>query len=180
MDESSGRDIQTTSKAVSPLRSATALQISTLEFTDARHPLLEENLRASGGKVVPISFTLDGEQTTMVISGANAGGKTVVLKTAGLLSLMALSGLPVPARSAQVPFYRSVLADIGDHQSLAANLSTFTSHVANIATMIEICSGSASGSAGKRGPRPGSPAGVLVLPVSSASLVLLDEVGTGT
>ena len=75
----------------------------------------------------------------MVISGANAGGKTVVLKTAGLLSLMALSGLPVPARSARVPFYRSVLADIGDHQSLAANLSTFTSHVANIATMIEIC-----------------------------------------
>ena len=138
-----------------------------LEFTDARHPLLEENLRASGGRVVPVSFTLDGEQTTMVISGANAGGKTVVLKTAGLLSLMALSGLPVPARSARVPFYRSVLADIGDHQSLAANLSTFTSHVANIATMIEICDGSASGSAG-------------ILPASSLSLVLLDEVGTGT
>jgi DNA mismatch repair protein MutS2 len=100
----------------------------------------------------------------MVISGANAGGKTVVLKTAGLLSLMALSGLPVPARSARVPFYRSVLADIGDHQSLAANLSTFTSHVANIATMIGICD--ASGSAG-------------ILPAAS-SLILLDEVGTGT
>ncbi|MGZ5437539.1 MAG: endonuclease MutS2, partial [Pyrinomonadaceae bacterium] len=161
---------------------------NTLELLDARHPLLEENLRASGGHVVPVSFTLDGEQTTMVISGANAGGKTVVLKTAGLLSLMALSGLPVPARSARVPFYRSVLADIGDHQSLAANLSTFTSHVANIATMIGIC----GGSAGKRGPRSGSPAGVLVLPASSvpsgvgmlpassSSLVLLDEVGTGT
>ena len=135
----------------------------TLEFTDARHPLLEENLRASGGHVVPVSFTLDGEQTTMVISGANAGGKTVVLKTAGLLSLMALSGLPVPARSARVPFYRSVLADIGDHQSLAANLSTFTSHVANIATMIEICDW-----------ERGQPARIC------SSLVLLDEVGTGT
>jgi DNA mismatch repair protein MutS2 len=100
-----------------------------------------------------------------VISGANAGGKTVVLKTAGLLSLMALSGLPVPAREARVPFYRSVLADIGDHQSLAANLSTFTSHVANIAKMIEICD------------EPGS-AGIL--PSSSPALVLLDEVGTGT
>ncbi|HEX5704236.1 MAG TPA: Smr/MutS family protein [Pyrinomonadaceae bacterium] len=137
--------------------------IANLELLDARHPLLEENLRASGGQVVPVSFTLDHEQTTMVISGANAGGKTVVLKTAGLLSLMALSGLPVPARSARVPFYRSVLADIGDHQSLAANLSTFTSHVANIATMIEICSGSAD-----------------ISPPSSSSLVLLDEVGTGT
>lgn len=137
---------------------------NTLEFTDARHPLLEENLRASGGHVVPVSFTLDGEQTTMVISGANAGGKTVVLKTAGLLSLMALSGLPVPARSARVPFYRSVLADIGDHQSLAANLSTFTSHVANIATMIGICDQPGSADASS----------------ASSSLVLLDEVGTGT
>jgi DNA mismatch repair protein MutS2 len=90
----------------------------------------------------------------MVISGANAGGKTVVLKTSGLLSLMALSGLSVPASSAKFPFYSSVLADIGDHQSLAANLSTFTSHVGNIARMIEICE------------RP--------------ALVLLDEVGTGT
>ncbi len=125
-----------------------------LEFIDARHPLLEENLRASGGSVVPVSFSLDQLHNAMVISGANAGGKTVVLKTAGLLSLMALSGLPVPARGASVPFFHSVLADIGDHQSLAANLSTFTSHVANIARMIELC---------------GWPA-----------LVLLDEVGTGT
>lgn len=138
---------------------------ASLEFTDARHPLLEENLRASGVHVVPVSFTLDDQQTTMVISGANAGGKTVVLKTAGLLSLMALSGLPVPARSARVPFYRSVLADIGDHQSLAANLSTFTSHVANIATMIEICD---------------EPGGAGTLAASCPSLVLLDEVGTGT
>ena len=77
----------------------------------------------------------------MVISGANAGGKTVVLKTAGLLSLMALSGLHAPARAARVPFYGAVLADIGDRQSIAANLSTFTAHVANIRRMTEICAG---------------------------------------
>lgn len=126
----------------------------TLELIDARHPLLEENLRGSGGKVVPVSFSLDETNSAMVISGANAGGKTVVLKTTGLLALMALSGLSVPAKAARFPFYSSVLADIGDHQSIAANLSTFTSHVANIARMIDLC-------------RP-------------PALVLLDEVGTGT
>jgi DNA mismatch repair protein MutS2 len=129
-----------------------------LNLHDARHPLLEENLRASGGAVVPVSFALgdqkNGEKNAMIISGANAGGKTVVLKTTGLLALMALSGISVPARSARFPFYETVLADIGDHQSLAANLSTFTSHVANIARMLELC--------------------------ESPALVLLDEVGTGT
>src|SRR2546425_724781 len=105
---------------------------ATFELIDARHPLLEESLRAGGGSVVPVSFKLNSEKSTMIISGANAGGKTVVLKTAGLLSLMALSALPVPAREAHIPLYRSILADIGDHQSLTANLSTFTSHVANI------------------------------------------------
>jgi DNA mismatch repair protein MutS2 len=125
-----------------------------LELIEARHPLLEENLRSSGGAIVPVSFALDEQNDSMVISGANAGGKTVVLKTAGLLALMALSGVSVPARQARIPFYASVLADIGDHQSLAANLSTFTSHVRNISRMIEIC----------RAP----------------ALVLLDEVGTGT
>src|SRR5713101_1163361 len=138
---------------------------ATLEFIDARHPLLEETLRATSNAVIPVSFKLDDENTTMVISGANAGGKTVVLKTAGLLSLMALSGLPVPAKHARVPFYRSVLADIGAHQSLAANLSTFTSHVANIGSMIESCEAA------------GSPD---ILSASGRTLVLLDEVGTGT
>ncbi len=146
-----------------------------LQFLDARHPLLEENLRASGEQVVPVSFTLDDEHTTMVISGANAGGKTVVLKTAGLLSLMALSGLPVPAREARVPFYRSVLADIGDHQSLAANLSTFTSHVANIAKMIELCD-----DVGSTAIKPASARSAGILTASRPALVLLDEVGTGT
>jgi DNA mismatch repair protein MutS2 len=125
-----------------------------LELIEARHPLLEENLRATGGSVVPVSFALDNEKNAMVISGANAGGKTVVLKTTGLLALMAISGISVPARAARFPFYASVLADIGDHQSLAANLSTFTSHAANIARMIELC--------------------------EAPALVLLDEVGTGT
>ena len=137
---------------------------NTLEFIDARHPLLEESLRVSGAAVVPVSFRLDSVDSVMVISGANAGGKTVVLKTAGLLSLMALSGLPVPAKRAIVPFYRSVLADIGDHQSLAANLSTFTSHVANIGKMIESCEAGSADS----------------LSASGQALVLLDEVGTGT
>lgn len=140
----------------------------TLELVDARHPLLEENLRSTTQKaeirpvgsvsssngIVPSSFTLTRDKSVMIISGANAGGKTVVLKTAGLLSLMALSGLPVPAKEARIPFYRSVLADIGDHQSLSANLSTFSSHMSNIAKMMREC----------------------VPP----SLVLLDEAGTGT
>ena len=151
----------------------------TLDLVEARHPLLEESLRASSvqsskfkvqssdeenpkskiqnpksNEIVPVSFKLTKQNPVMIISGANAGGKTVVLKTAGLLSLMAISGLPVPARDARIPFYRSVLADIGDHQSLSANLSTFSSHISNIAEMMREC--------------------------QSPSLVLLDEVGTGT
>lgn len=126
----------------------------TLEFIEARHPLLEENLRHTGNEIVPSSFGLSAENGIMIISGANAGGKTVVLKTAGLLAMMAISGLPVPAKAARIPFYRSILADIGDHQSLAANLSTFSSHMSNIAGMLREC--------------------------TSPSLVLLDEVGTGT
>lgn len=130
----------------------------TLELVEARHPLLEENLKqlsaTPNSDIVPSSFTLTHDKSVMIISGANAGGKTVVLKTAGLLSLMAISGLPVPAKEARIPFYRSVLADIGDHQSLSANLSTFSSHMSNIAEMMREC-----------------------LP---PSLVLLDEAGTGT
>jgi len=139
-----------------------------LDLVEARHPLLQANIEqltadssqlAAGTKsdrreIVPSSFSLTSEEPVMIISGANAGGKTVVLKTAGLLSLMAISGLPVPAKEARIPFYRSVLADIGDHQSLSANLSTFSSHMSNIAGMIREC----------------------VAP----SLVLLDEAGTGT
>jgi DNA mismatch repair protein MutS2 len=126
----------------------------TLELVEARHPLLEENLRDTSNEIVPSTLKLTAEHGVMIISGANAGGKTVVLKTAGLLAMMAISGLPVPAKQARIPFYRSILADIGDHQSLAANLSTFSSHMSNIAGMLREC--------------------------ASPSLVLLDEVGTGT
>jgi DNA mismatch repair protein MutS2 len=152
-----------------------------LDLVEARHPLLEENLRQlsvvssrlsenresklttdnrqpttnnQSKEIVPVSFALSKQNSVMIISGANAGGKTVVMKTAGLLSLMAISGLPVPAKAATIPFYSSVLADIGDHQSLSANLSTFSSHISNIAEMMREC--------------------------HSPSLVLLDEVGTGT
>jgi len=130
-------------------------QSQTLELVDARHPLLEERIKNENGSgIVPVTVTLTAESPVMVISGANAGGKTVVLKTAGLLSLMALCGLPIPATRATVPHYKNVLADIGDHQSLSANLSTFSSHISNIASMMDVC--------------------------ASPSLVLLDEVGTGT
>ena len=142
----------------------------TLDLIEARHPLLEENLRQladssekladkdqkpkTENQIIPNSFKLTKDQAVMIISGANAGGKTVVMKTAGLLSLMAVSGLPVSAKSAVIPFYSSVLADIGDHQSLSANLSTFSSHISNIAEMIKT--------------------------LQTPALVLLDEVGTGT
>jgi DNA mismatch repair protein MutS2 len=125
-----------------------------LLLADARHPLLEHALRRSGGQVVPVSLELGEKGRTMVISGPNAGGKTVVLKTVGLITLMAQMGLHVPASEAMLPVFDLVLADIGDHQSIAANLSTFTSHMKNIAEMASI--------------------------VAPPALILLDEVGTGT
>jgi DNA mismatch repair protein MutS2 len=125
-----------------------------LELDAARHLLLEANLRSLGRGVVPMSLELDAARRVLVISGPNAGGKTVVLKTVGLCAAMAQSGLHVPARAARLPVFDDVLVDIGDHQSLAANLSTFSAHVRNIAGMIETL------------PR--------------RALVLLDEIGTGT
>ncbi|MBN2337528.1 MAG: Smr/MutS family protein [Acidobacteria bacterium] len=126
----------------------------TCELADARHPVLEHSLRRAGGAPVPISLELDGEHNVLVISGPNAGGKTVALKTAGLLALMTQMGFHVPARAARLPVFGQVFADIGDHQSIAANLSTFTAHMRNIAE-----------AAGRLAP---------------PALVLLDEVGTGT
>ncbi|MBO0720314.1 MAG: endonuclease MutS2, partial [Blastocatellia bacterium] len=125
-----------------------------LALQGARHPLLEESLKSQGLPIVPISLELDAEKRVMVISGPNAGGKTVVLKTVGLLSLMAQAGLHVPAVAADLPIFNQVLADIGDHQSIAANLSTFTAHIQNIR---EICD-----------------------ELDPPALVLLDEIGTGT
>lgn len=125
-----------------------------LSIVDGRHPILEKSLRAQQGEAVPISARLDAEQQILVISGPNTGGKTVALKTLGLLTLMALSGVPVPAASANICVVGEVMTDIGDRQSIAENLSTFSSHLVNIREILET--------------------------VSPPALVLLDELGTGT
>ena len=125
-----------------------------LLLEEARHPMLEHTLKQTRGKIVPISLKMDEAHQTMVISGPNAGGKTVVVKTVGMIALMAQAGLHVPASRAVLPAFGQVLADIGDQQSMAANLSTFTAHMRNIAEMAES--------------------------VSPPALILLDEVGTGT
>src|SRR5256884_3991980 len=105
---------------------------SRLILHNARHPLLERNLKAKGGSVIPTSIELEGERRELVITGPNTGGKTVVLKTVGLLALMAQSGISVPADRADLPVFDAVLADIGDYQSIEQNLSTFSAHVTNI------------------------------------------------
>ena len=125
-----------------------------LVLIQARHPLLERNLKAKKGRVVPISIELEGENLELVITGPNTGGKTVALKTVGLLSLMAQSGIPVPADRAELPVFDAVLADIGDYQSIEQSLSTFSAHVTNI----DFISRTAT----------------------SRSLVLLDELGSAT
>jgi len=98
----------------------------------ARHPLLERNLKSKGADVVPTTIELEGSARELVITGPNTGGKTVALKTLGLLALMAQSGIPVPADRAEFPIFDAVLADIGDYQSIEQNLSTFSAHVTNI------------------------------------------------
>ncbi len=98
----------------------------------ARHPLLERNLKLKNAKIVPITIELEGDHRQLVITGPNTGGKTVTLKTLGLLALMAQSGIPVPADRAEMPVFDGILADIGDYQSIEQNLSTFSAHVTNI------------------------------------------------
>jgi DNA mismatch repair protein MutS2 len=98
----------------------------------ARHPLLERNLKLKNVKIVPVTFELEGDHRQLVITGPNTGGKTVSLKTLGLLALMAQSGIPVPADRADMPVFDAVFADIGDYQSIEQNLSTFSAHVTNI------------------------------------------------
>ena len=121
---------------------------------NARHPLLERNLKLKGAAVIPISIELEGARRQLVITGPNTGGKTITLKTVGLLALMAQSGSPVPADRAEMPVFDAVLADIGDYQSIEQNLSTFSAHVTNI----DFISRTATAS----------------------SLVLLDELGSAT
>jgi DNA mismatch repair protein MutS2 len=103
-----------------------------LVLHNARHPLLERNLKSKGGTIVPISLELESDRRELIITGPNTGGKTVTLKTVGLLALMAQSGIPVPADRAELSVFDAVLADIGDYQSIEQNLSTFSAHVTNI------------------------------------------------
>ncbi len=121
---------------------------------NARHPLLERNLKPKGISIVPATVELEGANRQLIITGPNTGGKTVTLKTVGLLALMAQSGLPVPADRAVLPVFDAILADIGDYQSIEQNLSTFSAHVTNI----DFISRTAT----------------------ARSLVLLDELGSAT
>jgi DNA mismatch repair protein MutS2 len=105
---------------------------SRLLLHDSRHPLLERNLKLKNAKIVPITIEMEGDHRQLVITGPNTGGKTVALKTLGLLALMAQSGIPVPADRAEIPVFDAILADIGDYQSIEQNLSTFSAHVTNI------------------------------------------------
>jgi len=98
----------------------------------ARHPLLERNLKLKNAAIVPVTIELEGERRQLVITGPNTGGKTVTLKTVGLLALLAQAGIPVPADRAVLPVFDAILADIGDYQSIEQNLSTFSAHVTNI------------------------------------------------
>ncbi len=125
---------------------AGAARLPSLILHNARHPLLERNLKAKKLSIIPISVELErevphfsrdvgarsGDSRQLVITGPNTGGKTVTLKTIGLLALMAQSGIPVPADRAELPVFDAVLADIGDYQSIEQNLSTFSAHVTNI------------------------------------------------
>lgn len=131
--------------------------VGELRLTGARHPLLLM-LQFQGGlqRVEPLDLHLDDNGRVMVITGPNAGGKTIALKTAGVLTLMALCGIPVPAHGARssFPLLDTLLVDIGDEQSIEQSLSTFSAHVARVSAILD--------QAGSR------------------TLVLLDELGAGT
>src|ERR1700692_3330036 len=129
-------------------------EASELRLEAVRHPVLENKLRKEGRAVVPMTLALGGQERVLVISGPNTGGKTVALKTTGLAALSAQSGIPVAAQPAVLPLFDHVLWDIGDEQSIAPDLSTFSAHMLNLKTMLEAA--------------------------TPHSLVLVDEMGTGT
>jgi DNA mismatch repair protein MutS2 len=97
-----------------------------------RHPLLERRLRRNDLSIVPLTLGLESAARQLIISGPNTGGKTVALKTAGLLAMMAQAGIPVPAERLVLPVFHWFLADIGDAQSIEQNLSTFSAHIVNL------------------------------------------------
>ena len=127
---------------------ADSVTSQTIELISARHPLIDPR------KVVANSFILNEEQPIIIISGPNAGGKTVSLKTVGLLVLMHQSGLALPIRKGQLGYFKHIYIDVGDNQSLSDNLSTFSAHISQI--------------------------GEIINSVGGKDLVLLDELGTGT
>ena len=126
-----------------------------LVLKNARHPLLQQTLRAQGREVVPLDMQLDRRKHILVISGPNAGGKSVCLKTTGIVQYMFQCGFLVPASEvSELPVFRSIFIDIGDEQSIDDDLSTYSSNLLNMKNML---------------------AGA-----SSATLVLIDEFGSGT
>jgi DNA mismatch repair protein MutS2 len=125
-----------------------------MRLEGARHPLLDNRLRATGGKIVPLVLEMTADERQLIVSGPNTGGKTVALKTVALLAMMAQAGIPVPANSASFPVFTAFLADIGDAQSIEAALSTFSAHITNLDRLSRLA--------------------------DAWSLVLLDELGSST
>ena len=125
-----------------------------LRLEAARHPVLEDKLKREKREIVAMNLSLNRDERLLVISGPNTGGKTVALKTTGLAALAAQSGIPVAARRAVLPVFDHLLVDIGDEQSIAADLSTFSAHMLNLKAILATA--------------------------TRDSLVLVDEMGTGT
>ncbi|WP_333654748.1 endonuclease MutS2 [Dissulfurispira sp.] len=128
-----------------------------VNIVNARHPLLMLAFQKKDmpQQVIPLDVKLGGNNAVMVITGPNAGGKTITIKTIGLLILMALSGMPIPAdSSSSLPFVHNLLVDIGDQQSIESNLSTFSAHISNISRILKNA--------------------------DSGTIALIDELGTGT